>query len=291
MSRFFPSSTDDDDHKPITWFQGYPIYAVYFVVILLAGTILLTSLLDAFRLGGVIDLLGFSSVDVFRGQAWRVFTYGFLNPPTISLAFDILLLAWFGRQLEASVGRRSFLILYAWIYFIPPILLTVLGIVYPSYCSGHTGALAIFVAFATYFPTAAVCYNLPASWAASILVSIYTLIAVGNHAWSSLISLWATTGFAFAYVRASQGLLEMPSLPRFSHKPHRAPASGTSPAYPVNRPPTPRPTIRGVPAPGPADIDALLEKISREGIHSLTPAERAKLDEAQARLAKRTRRG
>jgi hypothetical protein len=45
--------------------------------------------------------------------------------------------------------------------------------------------------------------------------------------------------------------------------------------------------VRGVPPPGPADIDALLDKISRDGIHSLTAAERAKLDEAQARLAKR----
>ena len=53
-----------------------------------------------------------------------------------------------------------------------------IGIWWPLVHAGQTGALAVFVAFATLYPTATVVLNVLASWGAAILVAVYTLVGV-----------------------------------------------------------------------------------------------------------------
>ena len=282
MSRFLPSTTDADQ-QPVTWFRGHPVYAAHLIVAVLSVSMVVTTLILASGGRAVLAVLKFTSPEVLAGQLWRPFTYGLVNPPGLGFVIDMVMLVFFGREVEKYLGRRAFLRLYVALYLLTPVLFTLLGLFGPRFLSGQTGSFAIFIAFAALYPNVPMFFNVLAKWVAGILVAVYTLVALSNHDWSGLLSLWATTGFAFAYMRHTQGHFNLPT-PRLPARPTTPPT--TTPAT-TNRPTAPRPTVRGVPPPGPADIDALLDKISRDGIHSLTPAERAKLDEAQARLAKR----
>ncbi len=286
--RYF--SSFDEEQQPVTTWQGYPIYAAHLIVGALVGSLFFSTAMLAFKQTGALDTLAFASPEVWRGQLWRVFSYGLVNPPSLGFVIDVFMLAMFGREVEKALGRTSFLRLYACIYFIPPLLLTCFGAVTPMYRAGHTGALAVFIAFATYYPDAGMMFNLLAKWAAAILISIFTLVALANHNWSELISIWATCGFAFVFVRHAKGEWEIPALFRRGSAPsamRRADpgTSNRSPGKPITGDSSaPR---KAAPVDSLAEVDALLDKIAVHGMQSLTKAERARLDAAQARLAKR----
>lgn len=281
MSRSY--QIPDEDHQPLTWVQGRPLYAVHVIVAGLALTILATALLEAFGAREFLAKLVFDSAAVHSGQAWRALTYGLVNHPSVGVAIDLALLVWFGRDVERLFGRRLFLRLYAFIYFIPPLLLSALGFWQPMMLAGQTGALAVFVAFATLHPNATVCLNILASWAAAILVAVYTLMALASHHWAGLAALWSTSAYAFAFVLHQQDRLSF-SLPSFRRAaPVAAEETRARPRKPVSS--EARPRVRD--GDDMAEVDALLDKIGSSGLDSLTPREHERLAAAQARLARR----
>lgn len=282
MSRFHDVS--DDDHQPLTWVQGRPVYAAHFIVAVLVAAMLATTALLAFGARHTLALLAFDSTAVFAGQVWRVVTCGFVQPPGLGLVLDLVLLAWFGREVEKDLGRRSFLRLYLALQLAPPLALLGVGLWSPQVFSGQTGALAVFVAFAALYPGASMIFNLLASWVAAILVGVYTLVALASHDWPGLVSLWSTTALALAYVRHSQGRLGLPvlRLPRID----RSAAPGARRESSA-RGPAAGPASRSAPADDMAEVDALLDKINGSGLESLTPRERERLAAAQTRLARR----
>lgn len=271
-----------DEHRPVMWLRGYPVYAAHFIVLVYVVSAIITTALNFFKIGGLLSALIFTSGQVLHGEVWRVVTYGFVNVPSLGFAVDMVMLVWFGREVERSVGRRSFLLFYAGIYLLTPLLRTVVGVWQPlPPFMGETGAFAMFIAFATFFPNTPVLFTLLAKWVAAILVGIYTLIALNNRDFVGLLSLWATTGFAFAFVRYQQGHIELPKMNLFKRRPKlRAlpdlPAEKKTPAKQKES------HVSSM-----AEVDALLDKIAQSGISSLTAKERAKLDAARAELLKR----
>ena len=259
------------------WLRGYPVYAAYFLALVFAVSMVATSVLMAANAAHLLTWLPFLSVNVLRGEVWRVFTYGLVNPPSLWFVVNIAMIASFGREVERFFGRRTFLALYACIYLLTPLLFTVLGVWFPTQISGEVGAFALFVAFATLYPEAVMFFGLLAKWVAVVLVAIYSLSKLANHEWLGLLSLWVTVAFAFGFVRYQQGML---GLPRFGFP------SGSRRADPSPTPPAARPRD---PAKGRsmAEIDALLDKIALSGMGSLTPKERARLDAAREYLARR----
>jgi membrane associated rhomboid family serine protease len=284
-----------DDHQPVTWFRGHPVYAAHLIVVGFVASMLVTTIFAALGIGHLLNIwLGFTSALVLKGEIWRIFTYGLVNPPSLQFALDMAMIVWFGREVERFFGRRRFFVLYAVLYVLSPVLFTLIGVRWPIPApiqsggitltipfTGETGAFALFIAFATLYPNVPLLFNILAKWAALILVSLFSLMAIASRDRVGLISLWATVGFAHAFVRYEQGHF---SLPRFSL--FRA-----------------KPKLRVLPDPEPkrsaavaaekenamAEVDALLDKIARSGISSLTAKERAKLDAAGAQLTKRRR--
>jgi hypothetical protein len=265
------------DQQPIMWLRGRPIYAAFFIVLVFVVSMLATAILMALNVAQIWSWLPFTSAGVLRGQVWRIATYGLLNPPSLAFVIDMAMVIWFGREVEKFFGRRKFLTLYGCLYLLPPLLFTVIGLRFPTQLSGETGAFALFVAFATLYPDVAVFFGILAKWVAAVLVGIYSLMALANHDWLGGLSLWATCGFAFAFVRYQQGRF---SLPRF-----RMPGSGPKlrllPDLKDNAP------ARGARGGSMAEVDALLDKIASSGISSLTAKERARLDSARSELARR----
>src|SRR6185503_8908770 len=96
--------------------------------------------------------LQFSSIRVLGGEVWRALTYGLVNPPRLQFVIDMVLIVWFGRDVEKHVGRKVFLGLYGGMYLTTPIALTLVGLFTPMAFTGATGALAVFTAFACIYP-------------------------------------------------------------------------------------------------------------------------------------------
>jgi hypothetical protein len=258
------------------WLRGYPVYAAYFLALVFAVSMVATSVLMAVNGAHLLTWLPFLSANVLRGEVWRIFTYGLVNPPSLWFVINIAMIASFGREVERFFGRRTFLALYACIYLLTPLLFTLLGVWFPTQISGEVGAFALFVAFATLYPEAVMFFGLLAKWVAVVLVGIYSLSELANHEWLGLLSLWVTVAFAFGFVRYQQGMLELPHFgfpkgPGEQPEPERARSAPSSPAKGRSM----------------AEIDALLDKIALSGMDSLTPKERARLDSAREYLARR----
>lgn len=273
-----------DDHRPLTYWRGHPIYGTYFVVVVYVASMLVTSILLTANLGHLLEWLGFTSSLVLRGQIWRIATYGLVNPPSLNFAFDMLMIVWFGREVEKTFGLKSFLTLFGLIYFISPVLLTLLSFILPSALSGEHGALAIFVAFAALFPNVPVFFQVLAKWAAVILVGIFTLVDLSYHDPASLLALWSTCGAAYLFARHQQGQFTLPRLSLFQRKPNLR----VLPDLPKTRKTvSSAKPVSDSSSSSMAEVDALLDKIAQSGISSLTVTERAKLDAARDDLKKR----
>ena len=272
-----------DDHQPVTWVRGQPIYAVHVLVGVFVGSMLATTVLSFFNAGRWLDALIFLSDRVLQGEVWRGITYGLVNPPSLWFVINMLMIVWFGRELERFFGRRLFLRFYAGLYLLLPVLFTAIGLARPTHLAGESGGFALFVAFATLHPNAPMIFNLLAKWVAAILIGIYTLMALSSHDWMQLVSLWATSGYAYAVVRYEQGHFSVPTF----RMPAKAKVATSLRAEPRFEPPVrPRVLSTGTMV----EIDAVLDKIARSGIASLTPQERAKLDAAREDLRKKSGR-
>lgn len=271
-----------EEHEPVTWVRGHAIYAAHLVVLVFVVSMLATTVLMFAHMNGIANWVSFESAAVLRGQVWRLFSYGFWNPPSLWFAVDMLMLVWFGREVEKFFGRTKFLGLYAGVYLVTPVLFTAIGHWFPLTLVGESGAFAIFIAFAALYPNVPMLFNLLAKWVAIVLVGIYTLMALAARSWETLLSLWATCGFAYAFVRWAQGSWSMPRL--------RVPQRREPTKIRLVREPVVKRAVVTAPTPSAsmAEIDALLDKIAQFGIGSLTDKERAKLDAARRNLKKRS---
>jgi hypothetical protein len=282
MDRF---GSPSEEHQPMTWLRGYPIYATHLIVLVYVVSMIATSILKGVMGANAFSVatwMAFDTTAVFQGQLWRYLTYGLWNPPSLSpFAFDMLFLFMFGREVEKFLGRLTFLRLFAGLYFLTPLLFTLIGGISgrPMALVGETGAFAVFIAFATLYPEAVLMFNVLAKWAAIILVGIFTLIALSDGNLPAFLSLWATVLFAFGFVRYQQGHFTLPRINLFRRKPKLR-------VLPDLEAESPR-TSKGAKENSMAEVDALLDKIAQSGISSLTPKERAKLDRAREDLKNR----
>jgi membrane associated rhomboid family serine protease len=273
-----------EDFRPVMWLRGHPLFVTHVIVLAYVVTMLVAALAGPAAIAELSAWLGFSSELVHRGQVWRLFTYGLVNPPSLWFVVDMLIIVWFGRELERFFGRKVFIRFYAALYLLTPVVFTLLGFFRPLTLVGETGGFALFIAFATLYPGAVMLFNILAKWLAIIAVSLYSLLHLYARDFVGLTALWITLGFAHGFVRHEQGRLALPKL--------------TFPSF------RQRPKLRVLPRPAPraeidlaeitddaaSEVDALLDKIARDGLASLTPAERARLEKAREDLMRRETR-
>ncbi len=271
-----------EDHRPITYFRGYPIHAATLLVIVHVVAFILYALAEGSGLRGGLEQLSFSSTDIFtRGAFWQFITYAFVHPAAQGLwfAIEMWLLFQFGREVERFLGRWAFLQLYVALVLVAPLVLTLAGLFVVTEFSGSTVMhFAIFVAFAALYPSVAVFFGVAAKWIAIVFFAIYTLQGFAYHAISMLLVLWTTTPLALAFVQKARGGFSLPSI----------------------RLPGRKPKFRVLPAPATAarredesdaatEMDALLDKIAKSGIASLSARERTRLERAREALLKKDR--
>lgn len=278
--------TTSDDYQPVTWVGRHPVHVTMLLVGAHVLLMVLTCLLLAFGVTGFLGLFIFDSAQVISlGRVWQIVTYAFVHVPSgmalLWFAFEMYLLFVFGREVERFIGSRAFIGLYALLLWVPTLFLTVAGLWTRLGVAGSmTLHFGIFVAFAAIYPQAEMLLRIQAKWVALILVGIGTLAALANHDWASIIMLWTTIATAVAFIRL-RGI--GPELVRWSDLKSRW---GPKPKFHVVQRAAPRRTVE--PENVHESIDPVLEKISKQGINSLTASERRALDRARNRLLKKS---
>jgi membrane associated rhomboid family serine protease len=232
-------------------------------------------------------------------NAWTLLTYGFLHDgPSLEtpraafsiwhVVFNMLTLWFFGRPVEAIMGRAEFIRFYcaaivvaglAWV-----IGERVSGLGGMSRLVGASGGvMAVLAAFIWYYPreTVLIYGVLPVpAWALGIVYLLSDLRGAGSQA-GNVAHVAHLAGAAFGILYAWRGW----SLDGLTEAPARLLTNLRRRRLRIVRPDD-KPADRDEP-PLEQEVDRLLEKISRSGEASLTAAERDTLTRASRRLKDR----
>lgn len=203
--------------------------------------------------------------DVFgRGWIWQLVTHLFLHDPQEiwHVAFNMLFLYWFGREIEAIYGTHRFLLLYFGAGLLGGVIFAIGGLYENPLIAamGASGAvMGVMVVAAFHDPRRPVWIMFFFQVPLALLVAFYVLsdlyfavsgiqtgVAVLGHLGGAL--------FGFLFYRFPPGerwTIRWPSFRR-----------------------------RADPAVLKQQVDAILEKITREGMGSLSEQERAMLERA-----------
>jgi hypothetical protein len=286
----FGASSHGEDRGPWFSFAGHPVHAPLALVAVSILSMLFTTVAIALNYD-LSNHLRFSTNDILqRGEVWRLVSYVLWNPPTISFALELLMLWWFGRELESFFGRRVFLKLCVGIVLVPALVGVACGLVLPTQWIGLPGDFALFVAFATMAPHVLLLFGVSAKWTALIFLGVQVLSYAAAHAWGQLLHSLSAAAFAFAYIRLQQGFWSLPTFKVPDKRPVFRVVEVVETPVPKGAPLAE--TVRVAPfvdeeAQALASIDPLLEKISRSGIHSLSAEERTQLEMAREALLKK----
>jgi len=268
---------ESKDHLPLTWWKQQPVYLAAIIALIGGASIILTAILGFESAPWLI----FTYQNAFSGgRFWTAFTYVFFNPPDIWVVLGCFLLWNFGEAIERHLGRRSFIRLLVILWLTPPALVTLMGL------AGFKGSLllgmmlgcplaagvtilefGVFNAFAALYPRAKISLiviTLDAWMVALLFSSIYAFRHIAGRQWAELIVLLGCIAMAWLYIIFEKGALKLPSLPK------RAPQA----KKPAKKSSTPT-------------VDDILDKISRQGMQSLSAEERRILDKASDEMKRR----
>jgi hypothetical protein len=229
----------------------------------------------------IVSLLAFDSTrSILGGQIWQIVTYSFVDIPSFFTIIGLLFLYVSAVEIEKYIGKARFLTLYGVIILIPVVTLTVLGLLSSSpilYFGQTQVMIGLFIAFCTLYPGVQWGGFLTAKWVAIASLVLSSVVDLSSSAWVSLGQLWLISGFSFGYIRYLQRGGELPS---FRLVLRRRPKLRV-----VQKPKSrPRPAVIEPAESGTVEMDQLLDKISKQGLNSLTAQERAALERAREKL-------
>jgi len=271
-----------ENYDPITWVGRIPVYATTIIVALYVVSMVGVAIALASGAEAGLGKLTFNTESVLRGgELWRCLTYAFVNPPDPWFIISLVMLYIFGRDVEQHLGRKGFVRLYLGFLLLGPSLLLAASLV-----SGQSLSIsqswanfAVFLSFAALYPGAQLLFQITAKIFALVLLGISVLQLLAGRQWVEMMVLLATAFLAYYAIRHGSALnLDFISRLR--------PVS--------NRSKIPRLRVVKNPEDETVDphriIDPLLEKISRNGLSSLTRREREQLERARAVLLAKDQR-
>jgi membrane associated rhomboid family serine protease len=248
---------------------GYLTPAVRGILLACAGVFVLQVILPGGLEIAFTELFGLSVPGMMNGWFWQVLTYGLLHGGIWHLLLNSLGLFFLGPELERHMGPRAFLLLFGFCVLLGG--LGWLASMYPNVgvCIGASGGVfGLIGAYAGLFPhrqlTLLVFFVLPVTMPAWLLAVLFGLL--------QLAYLMNPGPSGIAYVAHLAGGLAGYLFVRVIYRERRVSGipAGWRPDGWTRPPPPPD-------QPQPAEIDAILDKISTQGIHALSARERALL--------------
>ena len=240
--------------------------------------------------GPIFDMY-FIAPFVRDGEIWRLVTWPIANPPTRIWVVLTLAFFWFmGHRVEDHIGRKRFTIMIALMTVIPAAVVSLFeftsstGIAYGL----SIPAISLLVIYAFDSPNAVWFFNVPLWVVACIFVLLDVLQYVGDRFFGALLVELGAIIVGTVTARQFGMLNDLEFIPRFV----KGGPSGRSKAKSVGRGRSSGSTVvagpwAGTPAHSAADqleLDTLLDKISANGIESLSRTEKARLNELSKKL-------
>jgi membrane associated rhomboid family serine protease len=273
------------------WSATVVLLVINVIIFLLQATLLNRGFLDhyfALSLGGLR-----------HGFVWQLFTFQFLHANFWHLLFNCWALFVFGMAVEDILGTGRFLILYFSSGIVGGLFQEFVALIWPSYfgsavVGASAGIFGVVSAFAMLFPerelTMLLFFVIPITMRAKFLLVINLIITAlgisfpqtvfgGNVAHAAHLG-GILTGLAFIRMRDELGSWRWPRFRALRPKPNlKTPRwpEAESDSFPEN------PSEEFISR----EVDPILDKISAQGIQSLTERERKILEAARNRMAKR----
>ncbi len=296
----FANNSYHPDSQPLGHYKGYPVY----LATVLVAVHILTMLIGVFSPPAFLQGLMFAPGWFGSwAQIWRWVTYVFVQQPSLFFLLEMFFLYRFGMEIEKVFGRPTLARLYAGLVLLPPVIVTLAYFVTggPGYPLAGTGFshFCLFLGICLLYPGALMFCSLP--WltlklAGSLLLAIYLLMDISSGNWMHFGLLLANVGLTYFILRQA-GL-----TPRFeavqdalrnalpARKPAAAPPARRSPPNAGEAPSKYyEPKIKPKPDLAPErkaveEVDAILDKIARTGMESLSAEEKAALQKASSKL-------
>lgn len=278
------------DHSGDAWFRLGKLDVTSTVLVVLIGAVGVVA--SAFA--PVLYQVGrFVPAEVLQGQVWRAVTWPFVDGISLWSILTLVLLWYFGRDLENQVGLRPMMSLYVALWAILTVVAFVVGLAMGGGAMAGLDSIQFIVLllWIAEYPRRPFFFGIPAWVVGAVLVALQVLSYIAIRDLAGLASL-VVTFFVAAVVARRFGLLsDLSWLPGRRGSAPRIRQGGGVRAPQAAAPRTPRAAraeqkAAARQASDHERMDALLEKISEQGIHSLTPAERKELEALRERRRK-----
>jgi membrane associated rhomboid family serine protease len=282
--------------RPLFYIGEFPVH-LYTLLIGIHVALLLVSVAVPDK---VFSALHLSLPHLLEGQVWRVVTYAFINPISIWFILNMMFLYGCGKAMEEEYGTRFFSLLYAMGVLLPAVVMVLValvigaGTVNPYTFSTHWFLL---LAFAFLHPDAG--FFIPAlklKWVTLAFFVITILSLLQNRRVAELAAYLAVSGATYWLMRRHglQSRFRRLGEAVSARMPRRLQGgesnSGRGKKTAKYEPKLkPRAEIDRE-HPAVIEVDAVLEKISREGFGSLTEKEKQALDRASRELKEKDQR-
>lgn len=227
--------------------------------------------------------------DDVRGlQVWRLLTWPLANEPGFWTALMLVMLWYFGREIERMVGRARYMWLLVLLAVVPGLAATLFGV---DMAGARALQIAVFCVFCAELPDVRFFGGIPAWVFAAAIVGLETLQLIGLRREAEIVILLVSLATA-ALAARSFGLLS-----RYAWIPHLGGVSGGSGGSRRRRHKRARssggPTVvtgpwpTGLTSDEQRELDGLLDKTSADGLDALSRSEKARLNELSKKLRSR----
>ena len=234
-----------------------------------------------------------------NGFVWQLLTFQFMHAGLLHILANCWAIYVFGRAIEETLGWKKFLILYLSSGVVGGICQVLAGWLWPGLFGGpvvgaSAGGLGLMAAYAVLFPERELLlllfFILPIRLSAKMLLMLSAVLALAgiifpiSHIANAAHLGGMLTGVIFIrqFVQGRWGQWEFPSsraVPRELIS-TRARKGWRSAASPPDEDLSTDEFVK-------SEVDPILDKISRQGIQSLTAREREILEKARERMVKR----
>lgn len=285
MARY--SSREND---PLTNWNGFPIFLTTILTALLVLGLAATAVLAA--IDPTLPRLFIFFLPGYALTPLTAILYPFIGQISFFTPFGIIFFYFLALGIETHLGRRRLARLLILLTLVPALIGTISHFVFGHFVilsGNYLIASGLLIAFATLYPNADFSGWIPFKWIAFACLVAGSLMDLSQHQWRDLISLWGCAAGAFLYVRhcqerESDDFVSVGSRIRDWFR--RKPAIRVLPPPAQSNRSTP---LRGIADESDIEVDALLDKIAKSGLSSLSNAERAKLERARQELLKKER--
>jgi len=289
------------ESEPFGKWKGIPIYLATILSAVLGAGIVVRAFLQSAASPFLSKLIFALPMEDWTGWL-AVLTYPLMDKISFFTPFSIMVFYWLAVGIETHLGR-SVLVKLLTIITLTPVAVSAVAwwgfaipTYFPTFClAGLYGtflmAAALLIAFATLYPNSEFWGWVPFKFVAFACFVCGLLMAVAHHDWMSVAALTLSCLAAFLFIRQAVEQEYDDYVPLgarlrawFRPKPkfrvvqrRRNPDEALTRADFEDDEPE-------------SEMDALLDKIARNGLASLSPNERARLELAREELLKKDRK-